>query len=84
MGVLLKIRLLTLTQIILDGVLFMYALSNTNKAGFFCLNHFFLLLWASMDMMSDVNGLKEKVVFFCCHLTLKITKTLREAFKKKG
>ena len=49
----------------LDGVLFVYALTNTNKNGtnFFQDKFFVLVRMAILSAKSDVNGLKEKVSF---------------------
>ena len=71
-----KIRLSNPRQEILDGILFLYALTNRNIAGitFFKTNYFFV--WVIMAILlakSDVNGLKETVCF--CRFELKVTKT---------
>ena len=53
-------------QTILDGVLFVYALTNTNIAKIiFLKDHyfFFLEIMAILSAKSDVNGLMDKVWF---------------------
>ena len=54
-------------QTILDGVLFVYALTNTNIAGIILLKDhyfFFLVIMAILSGKSDVNGLEDKVWFW--------------------
>ena len=60
-------------QTILDGIFFVYALTNTNY-------FLFLVIKAILLAKSDVNGLKDKVTF--CRFELKKwQKTPKNGFK---